>query len=457
MEKIIQTNFAEPKDLKRIKNRRLVIHQRSEPSNATHLAIFIHGLGGSRYGKNSTWADFPKLIMEEFPGVDIGMYSYVTALRRLRFWRSISIEDEAGTLGDLMRGLDQYRSIVLLGHSLGGILCKGAVAHFLWAPETQELTGKISGIFLMASPQLGSIKVPAFLSWATADSRVLKAHSDYLTRIESAFREYIHSALSYPVDEKRHIPCWALKASDDFWVDRLSAGIGLSADQQLTLDGTHSSIVKPRSKNDEGFRFVSSCITHAILNAAKPKQKHDPGPARLEDLNFIHELAISFFGEPVSDLGLMREWWSVNENVFWVLRRVTTAQAFKNEEIVAYFSVIPVTPQAASLLRDGTITGASIPSSAIVPADQSYDAVYIGAVAGKYTLSKALVILSLTTYLESTARSRSIEVLARPVTADGLRVVEDYGMTPTGASGLGHLYQTTLGERQAVPRKKQAG
>jgi hypothetical protein len=39
-----------------------VIHQRSELTANDRLVIFVHGLGGSRYGRRSTWGEFPRLI-----------------------------------------------------------------------------------------------------------------------------------------------------------------------------------------------------------------------------------------------------------------------------------------------------------------------------------------------------------------------------------------------------------
>jgi len=442
---LLQSIFAEPENLRSIGNERLVIHQRTSPSAATHLAIFVHGLGGSRYGKRATWGDFPRLIFEEFPTVDVGMYSYRTFFRRVKFWRSTSLPNEAAALGDLIGSLDQYQSFILLGHSMGGILCKGSVVHLVTGEQADTIQ-KISGIFLMASPQLGSTKLPGLLSLLSKDARVLKAHNRYLADIETVFRDHIHCGLSYPLEEKHHIPCWALIAADDYWVDRLSAGIGLGANQRTTIGGSHTEIVKPKSKTDDGFRFVRSCIQRAILHGEKPKRKHECRPARIEELPFINELAVRLFGNEVSSLQLMQEWWRINPNIFWILRRVTTAPAYRNEEVVGYFCVLPVVVGTGDQIRKGELTGATIPPSSIVPPAERCETVYVGAIAGTDMRSKAFISLSLTTHLEQLASSGPLEVLTRPVTADGLRLVEGE-MTPVTDSGLGHVYHATLGMR----------
>ncbi len=446
MFRLVQTTFDEPTDLKALTDVRLVVHQRTDPSRAKHLAIFAHGLGGKRYGKKATWGDFPRLIFEDFTTVDVGLYSYRTLGRRLKFWRSIELEDEAIALADLIKGLTQYQSLILLGHSMGGLLCKGAIAHLVVTPESEETAQKLSGMFLMATPQLGSTKVSKLFGWITKDSRVLRAHSRYVTNIEITFRDYVHSGISYSLEPKLHVPCFALVASDDFWVDRLSAGIGLGSNQLRTIGGTHTSIVKPKDRNDEGFSFVSFCLRRAIVNSEKPRRKYECVPARMDELRVVNELAVKWFGEQVSSLDLMRDWWTVNERIFWILHRITTAPAYRNVEVVGYFCVIPVTAEGKDILRSGAVTGATIPASAIVPTGEVFDSVYVGAIAGTDMVSKAHISISLTTYIESLAANRRLDVLTRPVTGDGLRVAEQNEMEPVAEPGLGHVYATTLGQ-----------
>jgi hypothetical protein len=88
--------------------------------------MFIHGLGGTRYrtwtpeGQDPRKVGFPKFLHEDIPTLDVGLYAYRTALGRLKWWRSIELEDEAEVLADRLRDCAKvYRSIILVGHSIG--------------------------------------------------------------------------------------------------------------------------------------------------------------------------------------------------------------------------------------------------------------------------------------------------------------------------------------------------
>jgi hypothetical protein len=78
VETIQQDVFSEPvtrEDLDRIKDKPLVVHQRKS-GNGKVIVVFVHGLGGSRYGENSTWGNFPKFIYDDFVDIDVGLYEF---------------------------------------------------------------------------------------------------------------------------------------------------------------------------------------------------------------------------------------------------------------------------------------------------------------------------------------------------------------------------------------------
>ena len=51
--------------------------------------------------------------------------------------------------------------------------------------------------------------------------------------------------------DKPVIPTYAVMGASDFWVDQLSAGIGLPTRQKKVALGAHTEVVKPGSKDSD--------------------------------------------------------------------------------------------------------------------------------------------------------------------------------------------------------------
>ena len=183
MHRLVQDIFAEPDDPGTLGGEPLVIHLRSEPTRNRALIIFVHGLGGSRYGRGATWGSLPRFVFEDYPDVDVGLYEYVTLLRRLRFWESIHLSEEAIVFADLIRDAAPYQVLILVGHSMGGLLCEAAIARLVNTRQAQALQ-KIGGMILMASPQTGSQRVPSVLSFISKDAYALRPHGDFVTSLQ---------------------------------------------------------------------------------------------------------------------------------------------------------------------------------------------------------------------------------------------------------------------------------
>ena len=402
MRRLLQTKYEEPQDARDdLASEPLTVHYRDATKSAKTLLVFVHGLGGTRYGKKATWGDYPKLIFANFSSVDVGLYAYRTLCKRLIFWKSISLEKEAEVFADLLRSLTECRNFILFGHSMGGVLCKGVVEHLVVTNQL-ECARRIKGIVLMATPQLGSLRVPQMLAWLSPDFQALKPHNHYLNRIEDVFRNQIHADTDYPFNDKLHIPCWALRAAEDFWVDPLSAGVTIRTEQMRTVRGTHTSIVKPKSLDEDGFRFTTEILKQALSGHAELFRKDESSPARFAELKTIHELAVHLFGTDVSDLRSMREWSDVNRKIFWAIRRVTK---------------------------------------------ETSTALYIGGMAGIDFTSRGASLHYLAANIQNFSADKNLKVLTRPVTDDGLRIVEGYRMIPVnGQGGLGEVYEAELGD-----------
>ncbi|KRD77263.1 alpha/beta fold hydrolase [Lysobacter sp. Root983] len=264
MKRESQAAYADPADYTRLGEEALVVHQRSPVSANDSLLVFVHGLGGSRYGPGATWGRFPAFLYDDLPEVDVGMYQYRTAAGRWAWTRSIALEDEARVLADLIRDqLKAYKRIVLIGHSMGGLLCKATIHRLLETGEHDALN-RIAGLLLMATPQLGALRVPGWLGAFSLDARALRPHGELVRKINLSFENHI--ALDERVSTLRRttIPTWAVEAVYDRWVDSLSAGIGLTSSRIKVVRGSHTSIVKPDDRDSDVYAWVRERIGIAL-------------------------------------------------------------------------------------------------------------------------------------------------------------------------------------------------
>ncbi len=253
----------------------LVVHDGGrEPSR---LVVFVHGLGGSRYG---TWGDFPRFVFEDFrdAGVAVGLYGYRTAAGRLRRSSSLDLEREATILADTVRDLPSTcQRVIIVAHSMGGLLAKAAIKSLIERHERGALA-RIAGLVLMATPQAGSLRVPSFLAWFSRDAAALEAHGDLVTRITEAFTDRV-SQVPVPGDADRFvIPTWAVIAPADQWVDRLSAGLQIPSPRRKEVRGSHTSIVKPRDRTGSAYTFVRNALAECITEIPPPPAHEDQTP-----------------------------------------------------------------------------------------------------------------------------------------------------------------------------------
>jgi pimeloyl-ACP methyl ester carboxylesterase len=264
MRKLTAAVFSEPSDWKALTDETLVVHQRVDPTLNDKIVLFVHGLGGQRYGKHSTWQNFPAYLLEDLPEIDVGLYQYRTLTGRFAFSRSVSLDDEARVFADLLRDeLAAYTNIVLIGHSMGGLLCKGAI-HVLVSRGDRNTLARIGGLLLMATPQLGSLRVPRFLGALSHDFRALEPHGDFVATINQTFENHIALDESTHTLRKTTIPTWAVEGVNDRWVDPLSAGIGLPSSRRKVVRGSHTSIVKPTDRNADAYQWVKARISTAL-------------------------------------------------------------------------------------------------------------------------------------------------------------------------------------------------
>jgi tetratricopeptide (TPR) repeat protein/pimeloyl-ACP methyl ester carboxylesterase len=278
----------------------LVVHRHAGPEGATglNIVIFVHGLGGDRYG---TWGEFPAYLFKDLQklGVDIALYAYHTLWKRFGLTASIELEQEADIFADVLRDLPKrYGRIVLIGHSMGGLLAKAAIKSLIDRDNRAALQ-RIAGLVLMATPQTGSLKMPGFLGALSADARALKPHGAFVTRLVETFQIRVNATPAPDGSGRFHIPAWAVIAPADQWVDRLSAGLAIPDDHTKKVRGSHTSIVKPSHQGNDAYEFVRNALERCFAPPAGPVNAQPAAPAALSAVPSSSPFADFGFPAPV--------------------------------------------------------------------------------------------------------------------------------------------------------------
>jgi hypothetical protein len=196
----------------------------------------------------------------------------------MRWGRSIELEVEAKVLADTLRdlvqlqGADTYSTIILTGHSMGGILARAAVRDLIHRNEGRTLAA-VKALFLLATPQAGSLRVFRWLQWFSADMRALAPHGWLVTSIAEIFTDRVVGEEAHAGHSHFVIPSYVVAAAEDRWVDLFSAGVNVPSERRRTVRGSHKSPVKPRTKNDDAYRWVRDRI---IGLTRDPGQRPNP-------------------------------------------------------------------------------------------------------------------------------------------------------------------------------------
>ncbi|WGL16969.1 hypothetical protein PVT68_01400 [Microbulbifer bruguierae] len=165
-------------------------------------------------------------------------------------------------------------------------------------------------------------------------------------------------------------------------------------------------------------------------------------PASSMELKLIFNMGEDLFEGGVSSINQMKAWYKVNPNIFWVLRRKGEG---KRDPIRGYFCIIPLKAEAVKLLKEEQITGQSL-TAAHISKEINPKSVYVGAIAAKGFKSKGAVLHKMLNQIEMLKQKGTKNVFTRPVTKDGVRLVEkfDFSCIGYGEGAKGKLHHLDL-------------
>ncbi|SMQ49895.1 unnamed protein product [Zymoseptoria tritici ST99CH_3D7] len=187
------------------------------------------------------------------------MDKYVTNLSTTR---GDDIEQLAnGLLADLDR-LPRHLPIVLLGHSLGGLIVKQAFVSASQRSSHEQLVPRLRGLIFLGTPHSGA-PLARLLSLSTFDSSfalisALQVNSRYLEELDRLFRQVVPPDRLFPrvvsvFEERRGM----------FFVRTVGQeSASLSGYRAESLDTNHSQLVKFSRRDDPNYQKLLAAIKY---------------------------------------------------------------------------------------------------------------------------------------------------------------------------------------------------
>ncbi|MFE2025485.1 lipase family alpha/beta hydrolase [Streptomyces hygroscopicus] len=269
------------------------LHTRPK-GTSREVVVFVHGLGGGGY---DTWHEMPRMIFEGRFGasVDVAVFDYPSGLRA---WKrrgadlAAPISRLTATLSELTTRYE-YSDIYIAAHSLGGLITEAAIQRIFQGLHQSPVTA-LAAVILFASPRVGSgwATIPAF-----REARWLKRFSDRVTEAEEYYSTYVEGRATPDANLKRFfLPHYACVASDDLFVSRFSAGVGIPAQQRLPLEGSHTSVVKPDDNDHPQVRWLHQIIEEAAALRAYVISRVTQATQTTPSTVIVAELRTDFHG-----------------------------------------------------------------------------------------------------------------------------------------------------------------
>jgi protein SERAC1 len=240
---------------------------------------FIHGLTGNR---DSTWTTkgqaepWPKtLLPAELPNTkaSIFTYGYDAYIVRLGHASSNRLTNHAMNFLQIVT-LDREkknasnRPLVIVAHSLGGLVTKQAILNSKDSPEKnlRNMYNMTKGIIFMGTPHTGSwmanwSKIPAdilgILKSANTDLlRVLQTNDELLNKLNRDFLYLLRTLREGPQDERKiNVVCFFEEIGYPKIGHIVSeASATFASDPPISVHANHSDMVKFATASDAGFQ-----------------------------------------------------------------------------------------------------------------------------------------------------------------------------------------------------------
>ncbi|MBU1391717.1 MAG: alpha/beta hydrolase [Gammaproteobacteria bacterium] len=231
-----------------------------------NLIVFIHGLKGGvetwSYDDNTSFPNLFKSQTDFISDFDIACFDYFTTftetygkakgiLRKL--FTSFNTKEKnlpIDELSELLKteiDLTDYQNIILIAHSMGGLVAKSCILKQLEEKHVSNIRGLIS----LAVPHSGALI--ANIGGLVSNNVQLQDLSVLSPILDKLNRDWIHTA---------NTPCatYIYASHDDFVKKESALAVDALKNNIMAINADHSSICKPRDVNESSFRAVKKHI-----------------------------------------------------------------------------------------------------------------------------------------------------------------------------------------------------
>ena len=245
------------------------IHHPVDRENSTHV-IFVHGLGGDIRGTWMSDAAVPSTLWPKWVGRDIECPTWLLGYdAQLSAWSgdAMPLPHQGGTVLDLLMNEPQLKGagIVLVGHSLGGLVIKTALVRAAThgVERYDALLKQLRGVVFIATPHFGAHLANLASAWSVVTRtnpqvHNMKTHDPHLQSLNEQFLAQ-HKRLGFSVrvfcetNGVRAKPrlFGLLRGPSIMVVPSTNANPHIPGEPAVTLPEDHFSICKPISTENQ--------------------------------------------------------------------------------------------------------------------------------------------------------------------------------------------------------------
>jgi len=228
-----------------------------KPASGPLAIVFVHGL----FSSPKTW-NWLEPLVADLPGITTYLFEYPSPWLPRLTRRVPSHEQVADALATFLRVTVQEPEVVLITHSQGGLVALHFVERSLLSADNANDLPRVRMLFLYACPNGGSDfgrdLRRRYLSW-NAQERGLRPLDEQTAEV---MRRVVY-AVSQTSPPQLELEVVAVVGASDGIVTPASARGNWPTVE--TVFGDHSTIIRPDSKNDQGYRVLEEHLRRITL------------------------------------------------------------------------------------------------------------------------------------------------------------------------------------------------